>query len=195
MIVEDDAAVREGVQALLESWGYRVSSFPDAPSLLKSGVAREPTCLLMDVRLPRMDGVALVKELRSAGVRTPIVMMSGHGDISTAVSAMQAGAQDFIEKPFNDEDLISRIKRASEIPSALPHGDDAKAIVARLTPRENEVMQQVVAGHSNKVIAHRLGIGLKTVEMHRSRVMKKTGSKSLAHLVRVAAAAGYGSVG
>ncbi|MEM7497665.1 MAG: response regulator [Pseudomonadota bacterium] len=191
-IVEDDAGVREGLEALLESWGYAATLYEDAESLLAEGPPERAMCLLLDVRLPGMDGLALVSELRRRGIATPVLMMSAHGDISTAVEAMRRGAQDFIEKPFDDEPLIRRIEELSALALRRPTEDpDARASVDTLTPRETQVMREVVAGHANKVIAHRLGISLKTVEMHRSRVMKKTGAKTLAHLVRIALAAGH----
>ncbi|MCR9085722.1 MAG: response regulator [Rhodobacteraceae bacterium] len=190
-IVEDDDAVREGLEALLKSWGYTTSLYPDAESLLKAKPDGRCTCILIDVRLPGMDGLALVAELRRRGLLTPILMMSAHGDISTAVEAMRLGAQDFIEKPFDDEPLIQRIEALKTLLAPIPQDPEARAVLLTLTPRETQVMQGVVAGQANKVIAHRLGISLKTVEMHRARVMKKTGTKTLAHLVRLALAAGY----
>ncbi|MEO1775353.1 MAG: response regulator [Pseudomonadota bacterium] len=189
-IVDDDQAVRDGLEALLESWGYETVAFPDAETLLKNGLAAETTCLLLDVRLPGMDGLKLVAELRRRGVCTPILMMSAHGDVSTAVEAMRRGAQDFIEKPFDDEPLIRRIEGMAALPQTTDADVEAQRLIDTLTRRETEVMQDVVSGHANKMIAHRLGISLKTVEMHRARVMKKTGAKTLAHLVRIAIAAG-----
>lgn len=191
-IVEDDAAVRDALAALLTSWNYTTALFADAERLLAAEPDNRCSCFLIDVRLPGMDGLALVAELRRRGLLTPILMMSAHGDISTAVAAMRLGAQDFIEKPFDDEPLIRRIEALKSIAAPLVQDPKARALLATLTPRETQVMQGVVAGDANKVIAYRLGISLKTVEMHRSRVMKKTGTKTLAHLVRLALAAGYG---
>ncbi|MEM7528216.1 MAG: response regulator [Pseudomonadota bacterium] len=189
-VVDDDEAVRDGLEALLESWGYETVAFPDAETFLENGLARDVTCLLLDVRLPGMDGLELVAELRRRGHYVPILMMSAHGDISTAVEAMRRGAQDFIEKPFDDEPLIRRIEGIATLEQTSEADPEARRQIDTLTPRETEVMQDVVSGHANKVIAHRLGISLKTVEMHRARVMKKTGAKTLAHLVRIAIAAG-----
>lgn len=190
-VVDDDEAVRDGLEALLESWGYETVAFPDAETLLEHGLAEDVSCLLLDVRLPGMDGLDLVAEFRRRGNSTPILMMSAHGDISTAVEAMHRGAQDFIEKPFDDEPLIRRIEGIATLEQIIDADPEAKRLIDTLTPRETEVMQDVVSGHANKVIAHRLGISLKTVEMHRARVMKKTGAKTLAHLVRIAIAAGH----
>lgn len=190
-IVEDDASVRESLAALLRSWHYTSVLYADAEQLLAAQPDEGFSCFLIDVRLPGMNGLALVAELRRRGLRTPILMMSAHGDISTAVEAMRLGAQDFIEKPFDDEPLIRRIESLKTIAAPLVQDPTARALLATLTPRETQVMEGVVAGDANKVIAHRLGISLKTVEMHRSRVMKKTETKTLAHLVRLALAAGY----
>lgn len=191
VVVEDDDAVRDALEALLESWGYRTSLYADAESLLEAMPVESQASILVDVRLPGMDGLALVEELRRRGVGNPVLMISAHGDISTAVQAMRLGAQDFIEKPFDDEPLIDRIRALRTIPKPLPQDPEAQGRLDTLTPRETEVMQNVVAGHANKIIAHRLGISLKTVEMHRARVMKKTGAKTLAHLVRIALEAGH----
>ncbi|MEL6220985.1 MAG: response regulator, partial [Pseudomonadota bacterium] len=113
-VVDDDEAVRDGLEALLESWGYETVAFPDAETFLENGLARDVTCLLLDVRLPGMDGLELVAELRRRGHYVPILMMSAHGDVSTAVEAMRRGAQDFIEKPFNVDQLLVVVSRALE---------------------------------------------------------------------------------
>lgn len=189
-VVDDDASVRDALAALLESWGYDARTYPDAETVLQEGLADDTTCLLLDVRLPGMDGLSLVAELRRRGSAVPILMMSAHGDISTAVQALRNGAQDFIEKPFDDEPLIRRIEGIAMLPPGVEADPEAQRRLATLTPRETEVMQHVVSGDPNKVIAHRLGISLKTVEMHRARVMRKTGARTLAHLVRMAIAAG-----
>jgi two-component system response regulator FixJ len=197
VLVEDDAGVRSGLTALLESWGYRVTAEPDAEALLAAGVPEDAACLVIDLRLPGMDGLALVTELRGQGVTVPVLMISAHGDVEMAVEAMRRGAQDFIEKPFDDTPFIQRIEAIRAVPSpaaaepAAATDPDARARLGGLTAREAEVMREVVAGRPNKVIAHRLGISLKTVEMHRARVMKKTGASTLAHLVRIAVAAGF----
>ncbi|MEL6208415.1 MAG: response regulator, partial [Pseudomonadota bacterium] len=177
-IVDDDQAVRDGLEALLESWGYETVAFPDAETLLKNGLAAETTCLLLDVRLPGMDGLKLVAELRRRGVCTPILMMSAHGDVSTAVEAMRRGAQDFIEKPFDDIELMRRLDAIMHcgpqvmmgVPMSAPPAelaatdavDEINEPAANpfcdLTPRELDVMLEMVRGDPNKVIAHRLGV-------------------------------------
>ena len=137
--------------------------------------------------LPGMDGLAVLRALRQSGCQAPVIMISAHGDIALAVRAIQCDAQDFVEKPFDDADLVSRIRAAI---AQRAGEDDEAANLNILTKRELQVMQEVVAGNSNKVIAHNLGISPKTVEMHRARVMKKTGAKSLSQLVRIAMRSG-----
>ena len=181
-VVEDDAAVAASLDAVLQSWGYLVRLFPSAEAYLDAA-EDEAGCLLLDVRLPGMDGLALLEAIRGRGDAVPVVVMTGHGDIAMAVRAMQLGAQDFIEKPFDDEDLVRRLRMAI---ARGGRDDDCRQRLARLTPRESDVLREVVAGHANKVIAHRLGISKKTVELHRARVMEKTGANSLSHLVRIA---------
>ena len=140
-----------------------------------------------------MDGLTLVSRLRDAGVSTPILMMSAPADIQIALQAMRLGAQDFIEKPFDEEPLIEKLRTLEKrsAPETDAHG--ARQLVATLTPREAQVMREVVTGASNKLVAEKLGISQKTVEMHRARVMKKTGAKTLAHLVRIAIASEQGA--
>ena len=186
-IVEDDAAVAASLAALLESWGFAVEAFADGESLLAAPPEPSVFCLLLDVRLPGMDGLSMLRQLRERDARTPVVVLTAHGDVAMAVQALRSGAQDFIEKPYDDADLIRRIEeaaRAVEPPTEAEH-------FAALTPRETDVMREVVAGHPNKVIAHRLGLSPRTVEVHRSRVMEKTRAESLSHLVRMALKAGY----
>ena len=167
--------------------------YPDGECFLDAADRRSSDCILMDVRLPGRDGLAILGEMRRQGDATPVIVLTGHGDVPMAVRALREGAQDFIEKPFDDEDLVRRIgialdERETSAAEAAAHA----AILAKLTPREREVMCEVVAGHANKVIAHRLGMSAKTVEIHRSRVMEKTGAKSLPHLVRFALKVGVG---
>ncbi len=190
-LVEDDDAVRTATGTLLESWGYQVDAYADAESFLDSDDPAGADCILLDVRLPGLDGLSLTLRLRESGAKAPIVLMTGHGDIDMAVSALKAGAQDFIEKPFDGDDLVRRIDAAiNSVPAAVDADDAYSAVFETLTPRETEVMVEVVAGHPNKVIAHHLGLSPKTVEIHRARVMQKTGATSLSHLVRMALKAG-----
>ncbi len=190
-LVEDDEAVRESLCAILESWDYQVHDFEDGESLLEAGIPSGTNCILLDVRLPGIDGISLLSKIRETDKTTPIMILTGHGDISMAVTALKNGAQDFIEKPYDDEDLVRRIENVDAIVSNVA-ADRQKyvAVLSSLTPRETDVMREVVAGFANKMIAHRLNLSPKTVEIHRARVMEKTGAKSLSHLVRIALKAG-----
>ena len=186
-VVDDDAVFLESLVAILESWGFDVDAFGDAESFERAAADPPADCILLDVKLGAADGLTLLEALRASGAETPVIMITGHGDVSMAVRAMRSGAQDFIEKPFDDEDLVHRIEAV--IRNRQARGPGAEAL-GRLTPREKDVLREVVAGYSNKIIAHHLGLSPKTVEVHRSRVMDKTGAKNLPQLVRMAIAAG-----
>lgn len=190
-IVEDDEPVRSSLAAVLESWGFGIEAFESGEAFLAADHAVGTDCVLLDVHLPGMDGLAVLSAFRAAGHGTPVIILTGHGDVTMAVEALRDGAQDFIEKPFDDEDLVRRIGAVIERGAvAEPPRDQYADVFARLTPRETDVMHEVVAGHPNKIIAHNLGLSPKTVEIHRARVMDKTGAKSLSHLVRMALKAG-----
>lgn len=191
VIVDDDEAVREGLKALLEVHGYAVDTFESANALLAApeSLAARPACLLVDVRMPGMGGLELQRELKRRDARLPVIMITGHGDIPMAVAALKAGAADFLEKPFDSHMLLASIAEASRRAQSGADGVDVAEIgrrLAELTPREREVMELVIAGMSNKVIAHNLNIAVRTVEIHRARVMEKSGARSLAELVRLA---------
>ncbi len=186
-IVEDDGAVAASLAALLEAWGFETETFGDGEAFLEATAPGRWACVLLDVRLPGRDGLSVLRVFRQHERHIPVVIMTGHGDVSMAVNALKDGAQDFIEKPFDDGDLVQRLRTAI---AHTPEGAECAARLARLTPRETDVMREVVAGHPNKIIAHRLGLSPKTVELHRARVMSKTGARSLSHLVRMALKAG-----
>lgn len=189
-VVEDDPSVLSSLAILLQTWGYSVACYSDAESFLASALESPADCILLDVKLPEMDGLGLLSELRQRGVLAPIILLTGYGDVEMAVSALKNGAHDFLEKPFDGEDLVNRIRAAiNERPAWTPDRHYVE-IFRALTPRETQVMEQIVAGYSNKVIAHRLGVSPKTVEVHRGRVMKKTGARSLSDLVRMSVRAG-----
>lgn len=194
VVVDDEESLRDSLEALLESWGYRTSLYPDAEALLAAELDGDVSCLLIDLCLPGIDGVTLVETLRQQGLTLPILMMSARADVPSAVRAIQKGAQDFIEKPFDDEPLIARIQTITSQHAGQGGDAEVQHFLTRLTPRESEILREVVAGQANKMIAHRLGISVKTVEMHRARVMAKSGAKSLAELVRLALAAGIDPV-
>jgi two-component system response regulator FixJ len=194
VVVDDDEAARESLQALLESHGLAVHVYASPRALLEDDAARDAACIVSDVRMPGMDGVELLQALRSRGVATPIILITGHGDVPLAVRAMRAGARDFIEKPFEEETIVSAIRDAvaenRQESAEAAAASDAIGRVERLTPRERAVLEQLVVGHPNKVIAYELGISPRTVEIHRARVMEKMQARNLSHAVRLALAAG-----
>ena len=187
-VVDDDEAMRDSMTWLLEGEGYKVACFDSAEAFLKARQDSMRGCLVLDVRMPEMSGLELQEKLDSLGSRLPIIFITGHGDVPMAVSALQRGACDFIEKPFHNEDLLSRIERALELDSQLAARQQRNGAINhrldQLTQREREVMQLVVAGKLNKQIADQLDISMKTVEAHRARVMEKMGVRTLAELVK-----------
>lgn len=191
-IVDDDPAVCESTEALVSTLGYPTAAFTSAGDFLERFDRADAACVLLDVRMPGMDGLTLLERLGAARASVPVIMVTGHGDVPMAVRAMQAGALDFVEKPFEPDRLLASIERALAGPPAAAPADPAlRDRFAQLTPREMDVMRQLVIGHPNKIIAHELGMSPRTVEIHRGRVMEKTGADSLSHLVRMALKAGY----
>ena len=194
VIVDDNAEFRRSAQWWLTSAGYDVVDYADPQSALHSLQAAPPqgqACLLLDVRMPGMSGLDLHDALREKGVALPVVYMTGHGDVPLAVQAMQKGAVSFLEKPFADSALEAALPRAFEAPRAQPRNDDPARVewqcrLARLTPRERELLGWVVEDKLNKTIAELMGISIKTVELHRKRVMQKLGATSATHLVKMA---------
>ncbi len=188
-IVDDDNSVRDSLRELLESSGYAVEDYNSAIRFLASDAVQRCQCLIADVRMPEMDGMALQRELSRRGHKLPIIVVTGHGDVPLAVRALKAGAADFLEKPFNDEALLASIHSAIEIAESAPKtGADAAVIAERmntLTEREREVLDLLVLGHANKVIAQKLAISFRTVEIHRARVLSKMEARSVAELVRL----------
>lgn len=203
-IVDDDAAVCESTEALVSALGHPTAAFTSSAEFLARFDPAGAACVLLDVRMPGMDGLALLEALGRRPASVPVIMVTGHGDVPMAVRAMRAGAADFVEKPFAPDRLLGSIERAVAQAQAAPAqppappapgdpvGDPALGgRFALLTPREADVMRQLVIGHPNKVIAHNLGMSPRTVEIHRGRVMEKTGAESLSHLVRMAIRAGF----
>jgi FixJ family two-component response regulator len=190
VVVDDDDAVRTGLGSLLRSVGFRVSGFGSAQDFLTSDVAQQANCLILDIRLPRISGLEFQSQLAAAGIRTPIIFVTGHGDIPMTVRAMKAGAVDFLAKPFRDQDLLDAVAAAIERDQRRRDGDgvlqDQQARYRSLSEREQQVMALATAGLMNKQIAFELGISEITVKIHRGRVMRKMSAHSFAELVRMA---------
>lgn len=193
-VIDDDEAVRHSLAFLFESAGLPARTYESSPAFLRVAAGLTAGCVLTDVRMPDMDGLALQRRLGELGVRLPVIVMTGHGDVPIAVRALKAGAADFIEKPFDDDALLVAV-RAALAASRLDLERNAEAgrvaaRLARLTPRERQVFDRLVAGHQNKAIAQDLGSSPRTVEVHRARVMEKMGARTLSELVRMALGAG-----
>ena len=189
-IADDDDAVRRFLSGLIQSINLRVSAHASAQDFLDAYEPGCPGCLLLDVRMPGMSGLELQRELAERSINLPVIILTGHGDVPVAVQAMKAGAVDFIEKPFNNELLLDRIQMAVvqsvRAESVRAERNEMLKRLELLTLRERQVFDLVVAGEVNKVIAHRLTISEKTVEIHRAKVMMKMDARSLSALVQMA---------
>ena len=188
-IVDDDREVRDALRLLMESVGLRVECFESSQAYLDQFNPEKPGCLVLDVRMPGMSGLDLQARLAEERLCPPIIIVTGHGDVPMAVRAVQAGAMNFIEKPFNDQVLLDSVHRAIEN-DAQQRGDvsrlaEIEARFAKLTPREREVLELVVAGRRNKLIAADLGVSQSTVEAHRAKVMEKMEAGTLSELMRM----------
>ena len=195
-VVDDDASVREALGNLFRSVGLRVELFGSAPEFLQSKLPDVASCLILDIRLPRLSGLDFQVDLAEAGIHIPIIFMTGHGDIPMTVRAMKAGAVDFLTKPFRDQDMLDAVTMAIE--RDRNRRDEAKvlaalhALFATLTPRERQVMNLVTAGLMNKQVAAEIGVAEITVKIHRGHIMRKMAAKSLPDLVRMAQLLGVG---
>jgi two-component system response regulator FixJ len=192
-VVDDEASIRDSLAMLLRSVGLAVQPFACATAFLEAYSPAFDGCLVADVRMPGMSGLELQEALAARGAALPVIIITGHGDIAMAVRAMKAGAADFIEKPFNEQVFLDAVHRAlarrNQTEAAGSSGRaETEARVAALTPREKEVMLLVAEGRPNKVVATRLGLSTRTVEVHRAKVMEKMQARSLAELVRMAIA-------
>lgn len=195
-VVDDDEAIRRSLSFLLKTSGYAVRLFEGGTAFLKEAAGLESGCVLLDVRMPDIDGLEVQRELRARGIMLPVVIMTGHGDIDMAVAAMKAGASEFIEKPFEKAALLGCVE-AARLLSAADRGagaraEDARARLNALTDRERDVLDGLVEGLPNKTIAFDLGISPRTVEIHRANLMQKLEVKSLAEALRIAFHAGVG---
>ncbi|MFC1639193.1 response regulator transcription factor [Gemmatimonadota bacterium] len=188
-IVDDDQGVRESVRILMRSIGVESEAYPSADEFLERHDPDKPGCLVLDVRMPGMSGLELQERLTSLGSTLPVIFITAHGDVPMAVEAVRAGAMDFVQKPFRDQELIDRIQDAfaanSKIREKLRDLGRINERIASLTPREHEVMERVVEGSANKVIAIDLGLSQRTVEIHRARVMSKMEADSVSQLVQM----------
>jgi FixJ family two-component response regulator len=193
-VVDDDASIRKSLGRLISAAGYQVQAFASPREFLAREPTAGPSCLVLDVRMPGITGLELQQTLARAVHEIPIIFITGHGDISMSVEAMKAGAVDFLPKPFAAKDLLEAIRRAvakdTRDLGTEARDDEIQARVRLLTPRESQVFALVVTGMLNKQIAARLGVGEKTVKVHRARVMEKMQASSVAALVRLADAAG-----
>jgi two-component system, LuxR family, response regulator FixJ len=192
-LVDDDAAARSSLRLLLKSLGLAATAYDSAASFLAAYDPAQSGCLLLDIRMPGMSGLELQQVLNQRGIISPIVFLTGHGDVPMAVEAMQQGAFDFLQKPFRDQDLLDRVQRALAKDRAIraeQRGQESiRQRLGSLTAREQDVLDLVATGAPNKVIAYKLGISQRTVEIHRARVMEKMSADSLAALVHMTMAA------
>ena len=188
-VIDDDEAVRHFLRGLIASVDLRVQAYASAQEFLDAYQRNSPGCLVLDIRMPGMSGLELQQELNAQGIDLPVIVLTGHGNVQVVVHAMKAGAVDFIEKPFNNELLLDRVQKAVaksvDTYEDRVRRDEILNRQKRLTPRERQVLDLVVAGESNKHIARRLHISDKTVEIHRANVMEKMQAKSLADLVKM----------
>ena len=193
-VVDDEASVRDALALFLDSEGLSVRTYDSAQSFLQEYRSNFHGCMIVDIRMPGMSGLELQEILNEKGVDLPVIFLTGHGDVPMSAKAFKAGAMDFIEKPFNDEELLARIRDAiaKHRVSRRLRLQGARIVkrFSRLTPREKQVMQAVVAGKPNKVIARELGVSPRTIDIHRSRVMQKMRARTLPDLVTMAAVAG-----
>jgi two-component system, LuxR family, response regulator FixJ len=188
-VVDDDPAVRLSLERLLDAAGFHVVSYQSPAAFLNAASGLSAGCVLLDIRMPGVDGLEVQARLNRLRVNLPVIVMTGHGDVSSAVRAMKAGAVDFLEKPFDDETLLNAIGGAFAKASGLIGDREAELAaqrIATLSPREREVLNALLAGRPNKLIAFDLNISVRTVEVHRARMMERLGTKQFADAIRLA---------
>ena len=193
-IVDDEESVRKSASFLLRTSGFETRTYPSGTAFLREAETAPPGCILLDIRMPEMDGLEVQRELNARRVAMPVIVLTGHGDIGIAVQAMKAGAVDFLEKPFEKEHLLEAIAAAF---ARMAEDEDSGAAqraaqmrVDALSPREQDVLRGLVRGHPNKTIAYDLGISPRTIEVHRANLMGKLKARSLSEALRIAFAAG-----
>jgi two-component system response regulator FixJ len=195
-IVDDDEAVRLSTSALLDRAGHEVALFESGDDFLHRVAMEEISCILLDMQMPGRDGVAVLRELRDRGQAPPVVVITGHGDIGVAVEAMKLGAFDFMEKPYAPEELLGAIETAqqSRLKTRDAHAvsQEAVALVETLSQRQRQVLQGILRGNQNKIIAFELGLSIRTIEAYRAQLLEKLGVRGTAEAVRLALAAGLG---
>ncbi len=192
-VIDDDAAIRDSLGMMLKAAGHPVRTFTQGRQFL-SDADLSQGCVITDVRMPGMTGLELQEELTKRGAGIPVIVMTGHGDVPLAVKAMSAGAVDFIEKPFEKDRMLFSVAKALQLGDKIRSREAeikaARHLIEQLTPREQSVLDELVKGHANKVIAHNLDISPRTVEIHRARIMTKMNARSLSDLVRTTLAVG-----
>lgn len=195
-IVDDEEAMRKSLSFVLKTSGFSVTTWPDGVAFLREARHAEAGCVLLDVRMPEMDGLEVQRVMSQRGLAMPIIVLTGHGDITTAVAAMKGGAIDFLEKPFEKTALLDAInaafRRLEGSDSDRERAAEASVRLACLTPREQDVLRGLASGLPNKTIAYDLDISPRTVEVHRANMMSKLGVRSLSDALRIAFAAGVG---
>ena len=188
-LIDDDEAMRASLAFMLDCKSFPTQTFASAIPFLEQVNSLPPGCVVTDVRMPEISGLDLVRRLKAQGVTYPVIVITGHGDVHLAVEAMKAGAADFLEKPFDDEELLRAIRAAlaQGVQSSEEQAEqqNMRTILASLSPRESEVLKGVVDGKMNKIIAYELGISPRTVEVYRANMMSKTGARNLSELVRM----------
>ena len=194
-LIDDDEAIRRSASFMLKTSGFRVESFASGVDFLRVARGLEPGCVLLDVRMPEIDGLVVQAEMKKHGIALPVIVMTGHGDVTVAVAAMKAGAVDFLEKPFEKVELLAAMDDGFARIEQTGHREERAALavirLAALTPRECDVLKGLVHGLPNKTIAYNLGISPRTVEIHRAHLMTKLNVRSLSEVLRIAFAAGW----
>ena len=194
-LIDDDEAIRRSASFMLKTSGFDVETFASGVNFLKVARSLDPGCVLLDVRMPEIDGLAVQANMKEHGIALPVIVMTGHGDVTVAVAAMKAGAVDFLEKPFERAELLAAMDNGFARIEQTVYREDRAALavirLAALTPRECDVLKGLVHGLPNKTIAFNLGISPRTVEIHRAHLMTKLNVRSLSEVLRIAFAAGW----